>query len=361
MAGKKNVVAQGKKAASHLSAEMPFAENALYVGIDLGTSRAAISATNGFREEVPTYVGYPKDNISQELLGTEPVFGRTALKHSLSLNLIRPLARGVIQDDETKNTNLKAAQELVRYLLKRVNAEPGQAVYGVIGAPARASIQSRKILIEATKGILDAVMICSEPFSVAYGLNILDQALIVDIGAGTIDLCRMHGTMPKDEDQITIDKAGDYIDQRLSELITKKYPEAQFTINMVRALKEQHGFVSENIDHITTVFPVKGRPTEFDVTDELRQACRSIVPFIVEAIEKLIGTYSPEFQDVLKNRIILAGGGSQIIGLPKLIEEGMKELGGGKVTRVEEPVYGGANGALKMAQNMPRHFWQMLK
>ncbi|MBA7650481.1 hypothetical protein ES703_58287 [subsurface metagenome] len=39
----------------------------------------------------------------------------------------------------------------------------------------------------------------------------------------------------------------------------------------------------------------------------------------------------------------------------------MEELGGGRVTRVEEPVFAGANGALKMAQRMPRHFWKVLR
>ena len=33
--------------------------------------------------------------------------------------------------------------------------------------------------------------------------------LVIDIGAGTTDLCRMHGTMPEDADQETFDVAGD--------------------------------------------------------------------------------------------------------------------------------------------------------
>jgi len=49
-----------------------------------------------------------------------------------------------------------------------------------------------------------------------------------------------------------------------------------------------------------------------------------------------------------------------MIGLPMLIEEAMAELGGGSVTRVDEPLFAGSNGALKMAQRMPRHFWQVL-
>ena len=341
---------------------LPLKSEALFVGIDLGTCRASIAASNSVREVVPTYVGYPKDNISEELFGAEPLFGELALKHRLSVELIRPLAHGVIQGDGAsgKNKNLVAAQQLVRHLLQRARPRSNGPVYGVIGAPARASIASKRILIDAARGILDAVMIVSEPFAVAYGLGILDRALVVDIGAGTVDLCRLHGTLPEEQDQITLDEAGDFVDEKLSGLIRRKYPRAQYNINMVRTLKEQYGFVSKNADRVKASFPVEGRPKDFDITDELRTACRSIMPGIVDSIARLIATYDPEFQETIRSNVILAGGGSQMIGLPTLIDQGMEELGGGRVTRVEEPVFAGADGALKMAQRMPGHFWQIL-
>jgi len=369
---KKNVKVRSKKTSSKKISQkssiskipFPFAPKgrALFVGIDLGTSRASIAASNGVREVVPTYVGYPKDNISEELLGTEPLFGDTALKHRLSVELIRPLAHGVIQTNSKGGNNkyLTAAQQLVRYLLEKASAKPGQPVYGVIGAPARASIASKRILIDAASGVLDAVMIVSEPFTVAYELGVLDQALVIDIGAGTVDLCRLHGTLPQEKDQITLDQAGDYVDDKLSKIIRKKYSKAQFSINMVRKLKERYGFVSANSDRVKANFPVEGRPREFDVTDELRKACKSIVPPMVKSIAKLIATYDPEFQQALRSNVILAGGGSQMVGLPKLIEDAMGKLGGGQVTRVDEPLFAGSNGALKMARRMPRHFWKVL-
>ena len=337
-------------------------DEALFVGIDLGTSRASVSASNGVREVVPTYVGYPKDNISEELLGTEPLFGEMALKHRLSVELIRPLARGVIQDNGPAESNkyLKAAQQLVRHLLRIARAKPGQPLYGVIGAPARASVASQRILVEAARGILDAVMIVSEPFTVAYGLGILDRALIVDIGAGTVDSCRLHGVLPTEEDQITLDTAGDFVDEKLFALIREKHPEAQFTINMIRELKERHGFVSQTSDRVIVRFPVNGKPTEFDITDELRAACKTLVPGIIGSITQLVASYDPEFQEAIRSRVILAGGGSQMIGLPELVQQGMRDLGGGKAVRVDEPIFAGSNGALKMAQRMPKHFWQML-
>jgi rod shape-determining protein MreB len=367
MAKKRSKKQSKKRSKKKTSVSKSFAvlrskDNALFVGIDLGTSQASVSASNGVREVVPTYVGYPKDNISEELLGNQPMFGDTALKHRLSVEIIRPLAHGVIQTNGTVGNNkyLTAAKQLTRHLLEKAHPKPGQPIYGVIGAPARASIASKRILIDAARGVLDAVMIVSEPFAVAYGIGTLDQALVIDIGAGTVDLCRLHGTLPEEEDQITLDEAGDYVDDKLSELIRKKNPKVQFTINMVRKLKERYGFVSESADRVTTKFPVNGRPKEFDITDELRAACKSIVPGMVDSIAELIATYDPEFQEVIRSNVILAGGGSQMIGLPNLIEEAMAELGGGKVARVDEPLFAGSNGALKMAMRMPKHFWKML-
>ena len=40
----------------------------LYLGIDLGTSRTSVSASNGVRESVASYVGYPRDVVSKKLL-----------------------------------------------------------------------------------------------------------------------------------------------------------------------------------------------------------------------------------------------------------------------------------------------------
>ena len=108
--------------------------------------------------------------------------------------------------------------------------------------------------------------------------------------------------------------------------------------------------------------PVQGKPQSFDLTDAIRNSCSKIVPPIVEGLGQLIATFDPEFQDRLKGRVLLAGGGSQIRGLDTAIEaEMVNSLGTGRVIRTEEPVYGGANGALKIAHDMPGDYWDELK
>ena len=82
----------------------------------------------------------------------------------------------------------------------------------VIGVPAEALRVSKQHLRQALKGIADRLMIVSEPFAVAYGLDALLHTLIIDIGAGTTDFCVMNGHYPTDEDQRTLELAGDAVD-----------------------------------------------------------------------------------------------------------------------------------------------------
>ena len=337
----------------------------LYLGIDLGTSRTSVTASNGVRETVASFVGYPKDTVARKLLKRDVLFGEEAIENRLALDFYRPLEHGVLkcseENEEDYNNNLRASKDLIAEIIRRAKPRKDELIYAVIGCPAQASINNKEAIIEAAKATVDSVMLCSEPFSVAYGLNMLDDVLVIDIGAGTTDLCRMHGTMPEDADQITLTYAGDWVDNKFAENVRESFPEAQFTTQMLKKIKERYSNVGDNAERVIVKFPVNGKPTEFDVTEQLRDACMGIIEPFVDSLGKLVGSFDPEFQDRLKNRVLLAGGGSQIRGLDSAIEACMQEtLGGGKVIRVEEPVYGGANGALKIAHDMPGDFWERL-
>jgi len=339
-------------------------EGVLYMGIDLGTSRTSVSASNGVRETVASFVGYPKDVVARKLLKKDVLFGDEASDNRLALRFYRPLEHGVIKttDTATADEHIKAAKDLIAEIIRLAKPRKDELVYAVIGAPAQASIHNKDAIIDAARATVDSVMLCSEPFSVAYGLDMLDDVLVIDIGAGTTDLCRMHGTMPDEADQITITHAGDWVDNKFAELLLEAHPEAQFTIQMVKSMKERFASVADQAEPAIVNLPVNGKPTEFDVTDILREACRGIVTPLVESLGKLIATFDPEFQERLKDRVLLAGGGSQIRGLDTAVEREMHRiLGAGKVVRIEEPVYGGANGALKIAHDMPADYWEQLK
>lgn len=333
----------------------------VYLGIDLGTSRTSITTSTGVRETVWSYVGYPKDHVARKKFGgRDVIFGREAVENRMSLNLIRPLAGGSIKkrDGQDSADMKRALKDLIQHVVGLAKVTPGSTIFAVIGAPAEASIIGKSTLLEAAMNCIDSVIICSEPFAVAYGLDFLDDTLVIDIGAGTTDLCRVHGTMPNAEDQRTHEVAGDAIDQTLAHLIKETFPDAQFSINMVRSFKEKFSSVARNRDDAIVTMPVAGKPQQFDITELVYKACYSIVPPTVSALQDLVATYDPEFQSKMRNHILLGGGGSQIAGLGRAIEEGLKEYGGGHVTTVEEPQYAGSNGALKIALDMPEPYWK---
>ncbi|MBI3725686.1 rod shape-determining protein [bacterium] len=346
------------------------AKGVLYVGIDLGTSRTSVAASNGVRETVYSFVGYPKDVVAKKLLKKDALFGKEAVEKRLSLDLYRPFEKGIIKfsNEETSSVTpeqaqkqMQAAKDLVRHALGIVKSRKDELIYGVIGSPARASIKNKEQILEAARGMLDAGMICSEPFAVGYGLDLLEDTLVIDIGAGTVDLCRMHGTLPAEEDQITLTTAGDWLDQQLYTLFKRKAPKADFTIHQVKDIKEKYAFVTDSAEPVRVELIQNGLPTVFDLTEEIREGCRKIVPPIVQAIHQLVSTFDPDFQKKLRDNVLLGGGGSQMIGLGRVLEEAMRKmLGSGRVTQVEEPTYAGANGALKMAHDMPEEYWKRL-
>src|SRR5688572_2156798 len=90
----------------------------LYMGIDLGTSRTPVTASNGVRETVASYVGYPKDVVSRKLLQKDVLYGDEAVEKRLSLDFYRPLEHGVIRNDD-EGKSLKAAGDLLREIIRR--------------------------------------------------------------------------------------------------------------------------------------------------------------------------------------------------------------------------------------------------
>ncbi len=159
----------------------------LYVGIDLGTSRTSVAASNGVRVTLASYVGYPKDVVSKKLLKQDILYGDDAIAHRLSLDLYRPLEHGVLKvtgDGSAEDKgNLRASRDLLIEAIRRARPRKDELVYAVIGAPAQASITSKSSIVDIARECVDSVMLCSEPFAVAYGQDMLDDVLVIDIGA----------------------------------------------------------------------------------------------------------------------------------------------------------------------------------
>jgi rod shape-determining protein MreB and related proteins len=343
-----------------VSVEERSSSGTLHVGIDLGTSRSAISSSGGGQFMVDSFVGWPSDLVARKVLKRDLLVGRDALDNRTMLDLRRPLERGLLK--EGSDRDLEAARELLRHLLSLVGAEQGKnrQVRAVVGVPAAAMRTNKQYLRTALKGVVDSLMIVSEPFAVAYGLDALLHSLIIDIGAGTSDFCVMKGTYPTDDDQRSLTVAGDSIDAHLQHAIQARYPNARFTIFMVRDWKEQHSFVGGPPEKVVVTAPVDGVPTPLDITAEMRAACESIVAPIVEAMFDLLAQVEPEFQERVRHNVILTGGGGLIRNLGPTLEKALERVGGGKVTVTDAPMFIGSNGGLAIAEDAQDGDWERL-
>ncbi|OQY54911.1 MAG: hypothetical protein B6245_20590, partial [Desulfobacteraceae bacterium 4572_88] len=258
-----------------------------YVGIDLGTSRTSIATSTGKRISTKTCVGYPKDIISKKRFARDYLLGDEALDNRLGLNMIWPLAHGVICDDEkaSESTGL-----ILRHIITEAlpDRKEDEQIYAAVGVPAQASLNNKRAIIEVTKDFVDKILIVSEPFAVAYAIDRFDEALIADIGGGTTDLCRMHGTFPEAADQMTLDVAGNFLDDVITQAILDQFPNVQLTPRIIRRIKEKYGYVSDVSESVKIRLTEKGIPSEYDI----RQQENNNLPDIATISKALTGPQS---------------------------------------------------------------------
>jgi rod shape-determining protein MreB len=203
-------------------------------------------------------------------------------------------------------------------------------------------------------------LVVSEPFLVAYQQEKLVNSIVIDIGAGTTDLCGLKGRLPHPDDQMSNTKAGDYIDELLMSAVRLRYPGLQLTKQVCKQIKEQHAFVGPVENRVEVTLREEGRPVVVDITEELGYACQAIVPEILEAVEYLIARFDPADQEATLQNIILAGGGSRIKGLDRMIANGLEAFGPVQIHSVDDILYAGAEGALKLARELPPEYWGQL-
>ncbi len=333
----------------------------LHVGIDLGTSRSSISSSSGERHVIESYVGWPLDMVARKVLKKPVLVGSEALQNRSMLDLHRPLEQGLIKEGSDKDE--AAVRELLWHLLSLVGVDRENRngkVRAVVGVPAEALRVNKQQVRKALQGAVDSLMIVSEPFAVAYGMEALLHTLVIDSGAGTTDLCVMNGRLPTEEDQRTLPQAGDWVDEQLLRLVKARYPDASVSIHMVRQWKEEGSFVGNSKTPVMVTAPVAGKPTQLDITNEMRQACEGILPPIVESMLDLLSRAQPDYQEKIRNNVVVSGGTGLIRGLGPRLEQDLQQVGGGKVRVVKDPIYVGSDGGLAIAMDAPESDWERL-
>ena len=329
------------------------------IGIDLGTMNTLVWASerNGIVLQEPSYVAINADTGKVRAVGIEAkkMMGVTAER----IRVIRPLRDGVI-------ANAAVTDEMLRIFIRK--------------AMGRFKIMQPRVLIAVPSGINEvgirtvkesalaagarAVRLVEEPFASALGVGMPvadpDSNTIVDIGGGTTEVAVI--SLGQIVTGTSVQCGGDSMDNAIINYMLKKH-QLQIGSRTAENIKIQIGSAYPLADKLT--MEVKGlnmaqqgdrlpRAVTVD-SDEIREALSEPVSTIVSAIRKTIDTCPPELAArLLDNGITLAGGGSLLRGLDKLISENT----GLHTTIGKDPLLAVVNGTGILLQNATELFSQ---
>ena len=293
------------------------------LGLDLGTSSVQIYMEGkGVVVREPSVVALDKNTgrilqvgaAAQNMLGRTP--GNVVAMH--------PLRDGVISDHEM---TVKMLQTLFRKATKAGFFTPKPRV--VVSVPSGVTeVEERTVINAAIEAGARRVYLIEAPLAAAMGAGLnISQAeghMVVDIGGGTTDIAvlSMNGVAAPSSMEI----AGDLFDETIIRFVRWKYGMVIGTVT-AEAMKIQIGCVvprPENVGMTVSGRDVKNGTartetiTSADLCDALSRPARQIAEEVLSVLEKT----SPELvSDIARNGICLTGGGSQLWGLARLIED----------------------------------------
>ena len=346
----------------------------ILLGLDLGTNKCCLIAGSPESNDiatakiVPSVVGYVKPGIINGIIpgNADVIFGEEALKNRLHVNLVQPLADGVV-------ASVDATRDLMRHMRRIIDSAGNSEIRAVIGVPANAPQDARDNVRRAVSGVFDRVLLVPEPFLAALGVrddarvgqsNYVDpvnNSLFIDIGAGTTDLCLVQGYFPTAEDQISFPFAGDAIDQLMLESINQIYPESGLSHLKIREVKEQHAYVGASRKPIDVKVIIGGKSRTLELGDVIGNACNQLLDWVYEGCKRLISRAASDSIEQLLQNIIITGGGSQIRGIDTELQKRLSADGyENPKVRLAGQDYQRyvALGGIKAARAAREHQWQ---
>ena len=291
------------------------------LGIDLGTANVLVYAEGkGIVLREPSVVAIDKNTgkVLQVGAAARNMLGRTPG----NVVAVRPLREGVISDYEMTE---KMLAEFLKKIIGRSLVKPRV----VVCVPSGVTEVEERAVIDATmEAGARRVYLIEEPYAAALGagldLNAPNGRMVVDIGGGTTDIAVLSINDIATSSSIKI--AGDTFDDMITAYM-RRHHGLVIGANTAEEVKITIGCVSERPEEASML--VKGRdlrtglPRETMVTSsELLETLRRPAWRIVDEILSVLELSSPELvSDVAQNGIVLTGGGSQIFGMDRLIQE----------------------------------------
>jgi len=292
------------------------------MGIDLGTATTLVYVKGeGVVLCEPSVVAIEKDTSRVLAVGEEAkrMLGRTPG----NIVAIRPMKDGVIADFEI-------TEAMLRYFIKKVHhrrvlVRPRI----VIAIPSGITeVEKRAVKDSAERAGAREVFLIEEPIAAAIGVGLPIQEpvgnMIIDIGGGTTELAVISLAGIVFSKSIRI--GGDEMDEAIIEYLKKTYnlmvgertaEDIKIKIGSAYPLEEEMSLEVRGRDLVT------GLPKAVGITsEEVREALKEPLRAISEVTKISLERTPPELaSDLIEHGIVMAGGGSLLRGLDKLIAE----------------------------------------
>jgi rod shape-determining protein MreB and related proteins len=292
------------------------------MGIDLGTATTLVYLKNqGIVLCEPSVVAVQSGTSNVLAVGEEAkrMLGRTPG----NIIAIRPMRHGVITDFEI-------SEAMLRYFIKKVNsAKPLVRPRIVIAIPSGITeVEKRAVKDSALHAGAREVFMIEEPMAAAIGVGLPIQEpsgnMIIDVGGGTTEMAviSLAGTVFSKSVRV----GGDELDEAIINYMKKNYnlmigertaEEIKIKIGSVYPLEEELKMEVKGRDLVA------GLPKTVTVTsEEIRESMSEPIAQILEAVRITLERTPPELSaDLIEKGIVLAGGGSLLRGIDKLISE----------------------------------------
>jgi len=294
------------------------------IGIDLGTANTLVYVRgSGIIINEPSVVAVNKKTGQVLAIGKEAK--RMVGKTPGHIVATRPLVDGVVSDFEV-------TEQMLKYFIDKVHKGsftlfPRPRI--VVGIPSEVTEVEKRAVIDATlnAGAREAYLI-DEPMAAAIGARLPVQEaagnMVVDIGGGTTDIAviSLGGIVVSRNLRIAGDEMNEdvvrYCRDEFNLLIGEKTAEdVKMAIGSACPQKEKMQMEIRGRDLVT------GLPKEILLTDEqARIAISRSIRIIINNIKTAIEETPPELlSDIMQRGIILAGGGSLVRGLDRIIAD----------------------------------------
>lgn len=308
------------------------------VGIDLGTANTLVWVKGkGIVIREPSVVARRKK--TKEILAIGTAAKRMLGKAPATIEVVRPLKDGVISDFD-------ATESMLSFYIKKVH-ETGTTVPKiprprvVIGIPSGVTeVERRAVSDAALSAGAREVHLVEEPLAAAIGAKLSverpEGILMVDIGGGTTEIAVISLGGIVLEKSIRV--AGDEMNEAIINYVRLKY-----SLLLGESTAEDVKIkIGTCIVDKEKFYVVRGRDLERGLpksiklsSAEVQEALSPIINEIVGNIADLLEETPPELMaDIMKDGIYLAGGGSLLSGIDKVISEAVKI----PVNIVEDPL-----------------------